>query len=97
MINLENLEHFSPWIVIILVFIWQNNLFVRPETLERKHREVSAETDKKLDDLELRMQQKYVEINAYKEFQNHIYSRFDEVIGMVDEIKAILLKRRKDD
>jgi guanylate kinase len=95
--DLTNLEHYAPYIVIVLMFIIQNNFFVRPEALERKHREISTETDKKMDGLETKIQQKYVEISAYKEFQNHIYSRFDEVIGVVDEIKAILLKRRKDD
>lgn len=84
--NLEQLEQYAPWILIILVIIWQNNIFVRPEQLEKKHREI-------LDDIK----EKYVEINAYKEFQTHIYSKFDEVIGAIDDVKEIFLKRRKDD
>ncbi|MBR2068796.1 MAG: hypothetical protein IJ877_03445, partial [Candidatus Gastranaerophilales bacterium] len=55
-------------IVILLMFVFQNNIFVRPEQLEKKHREI-------LDDIK----EKYVEINAYKEFQNHIYSKLDEI------------------
>lgn len=84
--NLETIEQYAPWILIILVVIWQNNIFVRPEQLEKKHREI-------LDDIK----EKYVEINAYKEFQTHIYSKFDEVIGAIDDVKEIFLKRRKDD
>lgn len=84
--NLESIEQYAPWILIILVVIWQNNIFVRPEQLEKKHREI-------LDDIK----EKYVEINAYKEFQTHIYSKFDEVIGAIDDVKEIFLKRRKDD
>lgn len=84
--NIEQLEHFAPYIVILLLFIWQNNIFVRPEQLEKKHREI-------LNDVK----EKYVEINAYKEFQTHIYSKFDEVIGAIDDVKEIFLKRRKDD
>lgn len=84
--NIEQLEHYAPYLVIILLFIWQNNIFVRPEQLEKKHREI-------LDDVK----EKYVEINAYKEFQTHIYSKFDEVIGAIDDVKEIFLKRRKDD
>ena len=84
--NVEQLEHFAPYIVIMFLFIWQNNIFVRPEQLEKKHREI-------LDDVK----EKYVEINAYKEFQTHIYSKFDEVIGAIDDVKEIFLKRRKDD
>lgn len=95
--NIEQLEQYAPYVVIILMFIIQNNLFVRPEALERKHREVSAETDKKIKELEDDIQSKYVEVNAYKEFQNHIYSKLDELAEQNADIKAILMKRRKDD
>ncbi len=71
--DIENLEHFAPYIVIFLLFVWQNNVFVRPEQLEKKHREI-------LDDIK----DKYVEVNAYKEFQTHIYSKLDEII---DELR----------
>ena len=91
--NIEQLEQYAPYIVIVLVFILQNNFFVRPEQLEKKHREISKETDEKLSGL----QNKYVEINAYKEFQNHIYSKLDELAEQNADIKAILMKRRKDD
>ena len=84
--DLTTLEHYAPWVLVILVIIWQNNIFVRPEQLEKKHREI-------LEDVK----EKYVEINAYKEFQNHIYSKFDEVMDAVDDIKKILMKRRADD
>lgn len=84
--NIEQLENFAPYIVILLMFIWQNNIFVRPEQLEKKHREI-------LEDVK----QKYVEINAYKEFQNHIYSKLDELTGSIDDLKEILMKRRHDD
>ncbi len=84
--NLEALEHYAPWLVVALIVFWQNNIFVRPEQLEKKHREI-------LDDIK----EKYVEINAYKEFQNHIYSKLDEVTGAMDDIKEMLMKRRHDD
>lgn len=85
-VNIEQLESYAPYIVILLMFIWQNNIFVRPEQLEKKHREI-------LEDVK----QKYVEINAYKEFQNHIYSKLDELTGSIDDLKEILMKRRRDD
>ena len=66
--NIQELEQYAPYLIIILIIIWQNNIFVRPEQLEKKHREI-------LDDIK----EKYVEINAYKEFQNHIYSKLDEI------------------
>ena len=84
--NFEQLEHYAPWVLVILIIIWQNNIFVRPEQLEKKHREI-------LDDIK----EKYVEVNAYKEFQNHIYSKLDELAEQNDDIKAILMKRRAND
>lgn len=84
--NIEQLEAYAPYLVIILLFVWQNNIFVRPEQLEKKHREILSD-----------IKEKYVEINAYKEFQNHIYSKLDEVKEQNDEIKALLMKRRHDD
>lgn len=84
--NIEQLENFAPYIVILLMFIWQNNIFVRPEQLEKKHREILYD-----------IKEKYVEVNAYKEFQNHIYSKLDELTGSIDDLKEILMHRRKDD
>ena len=69
MMNIEQIENFAPYIVILLMFIWQNNIFVRPEQLEKKHREILQD-----------IKDKYVEVNAYKEFQTHIYSKLDEII-----------------
>ncbi len=86
MMNIEQIENFAPYIVILLMFIWQNNIFVRPEELEKKHREILEN-----------IKEKYVEINAYKEFQNHIYSKLDELTGSMDDLKEILMKRRHND
>ncbi len=80
--NIEQIENFAPYIVILLMFIWQNNIFVRPEELEKKHREILEN-----------IKEKYVEINAYKEFQNHIYSKLDELTGSIDDLKEILIKK----
>ncbi|MBR6298508.1 MAG: hypothetical protein IKR34_04625 [Candidatus Gastranaerophilales bacterium] len=82
MMNIEQIENFAPYIVILLMFIWQNNIFVRPEELEKKHREILEN-----------IKEKYVEINAYKEFQNHIYSKLDELTGSIDDLKEILIKK----
>lgn len=84
--NIEQLEGYAPYIVILLMFLWQNNVFVRPEQLEKKHREILES-----------IKDKYVEVNAYKEFQNHIYSKLDELTGSIDDLKEILMHRRKGD
>ena len=84
--NIEQLEHFAPYVIVLLMFIWQHNIFVRPEQLEKKHREILTD-----------IKDKYVEINAYKEFQTHIYSKLDELTGSIDDLKEMLMHRRKGD
>lgn len=84
--DIQHLESYAPYVVILLMFLWQNNVFVRPEQLEKKHREILAD-----------VKDKYVEINAYKEFQNHIYSKLDELTGSIDDLKEMLMHRRKGD
>lgn len=88
--NIEQLEQYAPYVVILLLFIWQNNIFVRPEQLEKKHREI-------LEDVK----NDYVELNAYKEFQNHVLTEIksikNDIAEDINELKEILKCRRKDD
>ena len=67
--NYKDIIEFAPIIIVVLGFMWQNNIFVKPEQLEKKHREILGD-----------ISDKYVEVNAYKEFQSHIYSKLDEII-----------------
>lgn len=76
---------YAPIIIVVLGFIWQNNIFVKPEQLEKKHREIVREVEACIRD-------KYVEVNAYKEFQNHIYSELEKVTSGIDELKDYLMK-----
>ena len=102
--NAEKIIEFAPIICVILMFVWQNNVFVRPEQLEKKHREIIKEVENEIKD-------KYVELNAYKEFQNHVIKEietiksdmnkgFEKVDKKIDdkfaEIKELLLKQTKD-
>lgn len=93
----EKLTEFAPIIIVIIAFIWQHNVFVRPEQLEKKHREILAD-----------MKKDFVELNAYKEFQNHVLKEFEKINGNMEKrlnilheeimsLKGILLQRRKDD
>lgn len=88
--NLEQIEHYAPWIVIILMFLWQNNVFVRPEQLEKKHREILIDVKKD-----------FVELNAYREFQSHVLKEIEgiknDINENISELKEILKCRRKDD
>lgn len=83
----EKIVEYAPIIIIILGFIWQNNIFVKPEQLEKKHREI-------VDEVAVKIKDKYVELNAYKEFQNHIYSKLDEVSGNIEDLKNLLMEKK---
>lgn len=88
--NLENLEQFAPYIVILFLFFVQNRVFVRPEQLEIKHREILRDVK---DD--------FVEVNAYKVFQNHVLQEIaslkEDISQGFAEVKDALKCRRRDD
>lgn len=88
MMHWEKLEEYAPFILMILMFMWQNNVFVRPEQLEKKHREI-------LENIEKSFGGKFVELNAYKEFQSHIYSELEKVTTGIDDLKSYLMDRGK--
>ena len=86
----DKIIEFAPIIIVILGFLWQNNVFVKPEQLERKHREILSDIKKD-----------FVELNAYKEFQNHVLQEIagikQDIAQGFNDVKETLLKRRKDD
>ena len=84
--DLDKLIEFAPIIIVLLVFIWKNNIFVSPETLEKKHREIIEEVS-----------QKFVELNAYKTFQDNINNSLERLTNGIDELKNFLMKGHKDD
>lgn len=44
---MENLLHYSPIIVAVVVFLIQQRIVVTPEQLERKHREILEDAEEK--------------------------------------------------
>ena len=42
----QTIIEFAPLILVVLAFFWQNNVFVKPEQLERKHREILEDVDR---------------------------------------------------
>ena len=99
---MENISEYAPYAAIVIMYLIQNKVFVRPSDLEKKHREILKEIKEDFVDLnayrELQnyiyreIKDKYVELNAYKEFQNHIYSKLEEVNESLNEIKSRLMK-----
>jgi len=82
--NWGNIETYAPIIVIVLMFSWQNKVFVTPEQLEKKHREILKD-----------MKKDFVELNAYKESQTHIYSELEKVTTGIEYIKDYLMGKGK--
>lgn len=83
--NYKEIIEFAPIILVVLMFFWQHNVFVKPAELEKLHREILDEIDKKFSE-------KYVEINAYKEFQNRIYSELEKLTSGIEELKEFIMK-----
>ena len=92
--NYDKIIEFAPYIIVVILFFWQNNVFVRPEKMEEMHREILNEVDSKIDK---KIGEKYVEMNAYKEFQHHIYSKLDEVNISLNDIKSVIMRRGDDE
>ena len=84
----QKIIEFAPIIIVVLMYFWQNNVFVRPEQLEKKHREIIEDVDKKLQD--------YVELNAYKEFQSRVIASIDNVDKNVNELKDFIMGNNKN-
>lgn len=84
---MEKWIEYAPLIVVVIAYIYQNNVFVRPEQLERMHRQILEEIENKFKD-------KYVEVNAYKEFQSHMYSELEKISTSLDDLKNFLMGGR---
>ena len=84
---MEKWIEYAPLIIVVIAYIYQNNVFVRPELLERMHRQILDEIDNKFRD-------KYVEVNAYKEFQSHVYSELSKISNGVEDLKRLMMGER---
>ena len=74
---MEHFIEYSPIIVVVLVFFIQQKIFVTPEQLEKKHREIMEE-----------IEEKFVSLNSFKDLKE----QFSEVKDKIDKIYGTLLK-----
>ena len=84
--DFDKFIEYAPIIVVILVFIWKNNIFVSPGMLEKKHREIIEEVS-----------EKFVELNAYKTFQDNIDKSLERLTKGIDDLKNFLMKGHKNE
>lgn len=68
---MEQLLHYSPIIVAIMVFLIQQRIVVTPEQLEKKHREI-------MEDVE----ERFVTLHSYKDLKE----QFSEMKEKIDKI-----------
>lgn len=72
---------YAPIVIVVLLFLLQNKFVVTPEQLEKKHREILDDADKK-----------YVLLPAYLAFREEIQGDIKEVKAGINEIKNFLIK-----
>ena len=73
---MEHFIEYSPIIVVILIFFIQQKIFVTPEQLEKKHREIMEE-----------IEEKFVSLNSFKDLKE----QFSEVKDKIDKIYDLLI------
>jgi len=75
---MEDLFKFAPWIISSIVFFTSYRLFVTPEQLEKKHREILGDAEKKFASLTV---------------VNDLKVQFNEIKQKIDQIYEILLEK----
>ena len=73
---MEKILEYSPIIVVVLMFFVQQRIFVTPEQLEKKHREIIEE-----------IEEKFVTIHSFIDLKD----QFSEVKDKIDKIYDLLI------
>ena len=73
---MENFVEYSPIIIVVLMFFVQQKIFVTPEQLEKKHREILDE-----------MEEKFVSVISFKDLKD----QFSEVKEKIDKMYDLLI------
>jgi hypothetical protein len=76
---MENILHYSPVIIVVLVFLIQQRIIVTPEQLERKHREILKDVEGK-----------FVTINSFKDLK----AQFSDMKEKIDKIYDCIIAVR---
>ena len=73
---MEKFMEYAPIIVVVLVFFIQQKIFVTPEQLEKKHREILDEID-----------EKFVSVISFRDLKD----QFSEVKEKIDKMYDLLI------
>lgn len=77
---MDQFMKYAPWILSSIMFYTSCRLFVTPEQLEKKHREILCDSEKK-----------FASLSAVSDLK----SQFGEIKQKIDQIYDILLDKRK--
>ena len=75
---MENLLHYSPIIIAVIVFMIQQRIVVTPEQLERKHREILHDVD-----------EKFVSIHSFRDLKSQVGEMKEKIDKIYDCIIAV--------
>lgn len=75
------LLQWGPLILIVVVFILQNHIFVTPVEMEKKHREILKDVERK-----------YVTLHSF----NSLKDQFDEVRTVMYKIYDLLINKEEE-
>lgn len=76
----ESVVKYAPLILVVCAILFQYNLFVTPEKLEQKHREILQEVST---------------IYATKEQSNDIKTELSDMRKLLNEIYKVIMERGK--
>lgn len=74
---MEQYLPYAPLILMVVVVLIQNRIFVTPEQLEKKHREIAKEVE-----------DRFLSLQVFNEFK----SNFNEMKDKVDKIYEHIMK-----
>ncbi|HNW26101.1 MAG TPA: hypothetical protein PLG15_00165 [Candidatus Gastranaerophilaceae bacterium] len=75
---MENLLHYSPIIIAIMVFLIQQRIVVTPEQLERKHREILKDAE-----------ERFATLNSVKDLKEQFSDMKEKIDKIYDCIIAV--------
>lgn len=73
---MDKIIEYSPIIIVVLMFFIQQKIFVTPEQLEKKHREIVEE-----------IEEKFVTIHSFVDLKD----QFTEVKDKIDKMYDLLI------
>ena len=78
---MDKFIEYSPWIIVILLFLWQNRVFVTPEQMERR-----------FSDFEQHLEEKFVLQQTHDIAITEIKADIQAINEKLDKIYDILIK-----